>query len=132
MELVEWLIGILSTIALGLSGWVLAKVARLDSAMLESDSRTSALEATVRDTAQRLNEQHLLLSELRDTMLQLNMAVAGTNSSDGLLEQFRRFVERYEDRSQKNEQLTQALDKRLALVELHLQYYMPHNERTRT
>lgn len=132
MELVEWLIGILSTIALGLSGWVLSQVARLDTAMAESDSRTTSLEATVRETAQRLNEQNVLLSELRDTMLQLNMAVAGTSNSAGLLDQFRRFVERYEDRSQKNEQLTQGLDKRLALVELHLQYYMPHNERTRS
>jgi len=131
VELVEWLVGILSTIAISLSGWVLTKVARLDIAMIETESRTTALEEVARNTAQRLNEQHVLLSELRDTLMSLNMAVSGVNNSDGLLDQFKRFVERYEARSQQNEQLTQTLDKRMALVELHLQYHMPLNERPR-
>lgn len=127
MDITEWLLGTLTTITLALSGWALTRINKQESAMAAMDARTTVVETSIHDTVTNLTEQNKLLQEVRDTMMSLSMALSGSSSSDGLLDQFKRFSDKFDDRSQKNEQLTRDLDKRLALLELHFQYYMPRN-----
>ncbi len=132
LESSTWLIGLIITIVVGLGGWVLARVFLQQGLITNISNRTSALEANSKIMMAQYEVHTELLSEVRDTMLMLKIAVTGSSGNDGLLGQFREFTQRFDERSAKTETLTRDLDKRLALVELHLQYLIPttndHNQ----
>lgn len=102
---IEYAMGLLATICLGLSAWALKRV-------FSHESEIARLQSLGDETVRKAT----ILQEVRDHVLEL----AGSNRD--LLNRFSAFELRYDERSMETAKLANELDKRVALIELHLKY----------
>jgi hypothetical protein len=101
----EYALTILTAICLALSGWALKRVSSHDAEI-----------AQMRADGAGALEHAKTLSEVRD------MVLGTKQTTEGMLERFQAFEQRYDHRSDETAKLAADLDKRVALIELHLKY----------